>query len=130
MNYINLTSKAVTNSLREVAEYHGYASTRGPHAGKGNVVELALAIGSGEIATILLPDEERSQVIRWLDEQAKTVDDPFLGNVLKSLAKQLHAAVEREYEVEQQEMRSGDVEVIMPPDDAELDLKVVEERKA
>jgi hypothetical protein len=108
--YQDLTSSSVTSGLRKVAEYHGYLSTRGPHSGKGNVVELALAIGSGEIATVLLPDEQRSWAIRWLDEQAKSIDDPFLGEILASISRQIYEAVKREYELEQEEIRSSESE--------------------
>lgn len=77
--------------LRRVAARHGYLASRGPHAGQGDPVELALALGSGELATVLLVDEERLQAIRWLDEQAKvlTQSDPLLAETVKSIANQL-----------------------------------------
>ncbi len=96
--YKDLTSKPVTSALRRVAEYHGYTAQRGPRAGQGNVVELALAIGSGELATVLLPDEQRSMAIRWLNEQAQQVSDLSLAEALKSIADQLYTAVLRESE--------------------------------
>lgn len=97
-----LTAKVITEPLRRVAEYYDYIATRGPHAKKGDVVELAVAIGSGEIALVLLPDEQRSMAIRWLREQAELIVDPSLSQALGSIAKQLDAAAIREYESEEE----------------------------
>jgi hypothetical protein len=98
-----LTSKPVTSMLRKVAEYHGYLATRGPRTGQGDVVELAVAIGTGELATVLLADEQRHMVMRFLNGQAKIVDDFSLAEALESVARQIYASVEREREANKQE---------------------------
>lgn len=79
----------IQDLLKPVAKRHGYSFE-----------ELATALGSGELATVLLPDEQRNAVIRWLDEQAKIVQDGTLAEGLKSLADQLYMAVVLESEME------------------------------
>lgn len=108
MPYRALTSAPIAAMLRRVAARHGYLASRGPHAGQGDPVELALALGNGELATVLLADEERSQAIRWLDEQAKVItqSDPLLAETIKSIANQLYEAVKLEAAVDEEEMRS------------------------
>jgi hypothetical protein len=76
--------------LSGIAKYHNYTS--------GD--RVAEAIASGELATVLLPDEQRSKAIVWLNEQAEVVEDPTLGEALKDIADQLRAAVEREREAD------------------------------
>lgn len=93
-----LTSAPIAAMLRRVAERHNYTAQRGPHAGQGDPVELAIALGTGELATVLLPDEQRTVAIRWLDEQAAIIDNPILAEALKSIADQLHDAVKLENE--------------------------------
>jgi hypothetical protein len=87
----NLTI-AESAALREVALSHGYTATRGPLVKNGqesgNAIELLLAIIAGEVATVLLGDEERAHAIGLLEASG---DD-----VLMSIARQLRAAAERE----------------------------------
>jgi hypothetical protein len=108
--YFRGVSQEEANAIRlqanKVAAYHGYSAERGPTAGAGNAAEMLVAIASGELATVLLPDEQRSMAIRWLDEQSNKVDNFSLAEALQSIAKQLDAAVQREYEAEQEELRS------------------------
>lgn len=108
MPYRALTSAPIAAMLRRVAKRHGYLASRGPHAGQGDPVELALALGNGELATVLLADEERNQAIRWLDEQATllTPSDPLLAETVKSIATQLYEAVKLEAVVDEEELRS------------------------
>lgn len=73
--------------LDTVARYHNYEPD-----------ELLQAIASGELATILLPDEQRSAAIKWLYEQSMQVNDMALNEALASIAKQLEAAAMRESE--------------------------------
>lgn len=99
-----LTSKPVTAMLRKVAEYHGYLAHRGPRTGQGDVVELAVAIGSGELATVLLADEQRDMVMQFLNAQAKIVEDYSLAEALESVARQIDASVQREREANRAEI--------------------------
>jgi len=73
--------------LEDVARYHNYTPN-----------ELLVAIGSGELATVLLPEEQRSMAIRWLTVQSGLADDLTLAEALMSIAKQLEAAAKREEE--------------------------------
>lgn len=60
-----------TNSLRArlnlVAKRHGYTTSRGRGTGQGNLVGLLIAIDTGEVATVLLSDEQRKTAIRELN---------------------------------------------------------------
>jgi hypothetical protein len=103
-----LTSQVVTEPLRHIAEYYGYTAQRGPRAGQGDVVALAVAIGNGEIATVLLSNEQRYLAGTWLFEQAKSVSDPSLSEALASIARQLQAAAKREAETEFDDDESED----------------------
>jgi hypothetical protein len=108
MPYRALTSAPIAAMLRRVAARHGYTASRGSHAGQGDPVALALALGNGELATVLLADEERSQAIRWLDEQAKVLAsaDPLLAETIRSIANQLYEAVKLEAVTDEEELRS------------------------
>lgn len=72
-------------------ELHGYDSAQ----------EMLDAIECGELATVLLPDEQRGWAIEWLNEQAKIVENPFLAEALESIARQLWQAVLRERKAEE-----------------------------
>ncbi len=55
------------------------------------------AIEGGEMACILLPDEQRGAVLRFLEHEMHLIeDDETLKDGLNSLVKQLNASVERE----------------------------------
>lgn len=99
-------ANAMRQRLNQIAAFHGYTSERGPTTGAGNAAELLQAIDSGEVAIVLLGDEQRSIVIRWLDEQSKLVEDIPLADALKNIADQLYAAVKREVETDEEELRS------------------------
>lgn len=85
-------NKAESDVLRAIALHHGYTVTRGPTAKNGaeagNPIELLLAVISGEVATILLGDEERAYAI---DKLMASGDE-----VLVSIGRQLARAAERE----------------------------------
>jgi hypothetical protein len=92
-----LSSAPIQAALRRVAERHGYTSTRGPRAGQGNAIEVILALDSGELATVLLPDEQRWWLIRWLHEQAQQFDEYSMERAaLQALVAQLMDAVQHE----------------------------------
>lgn len=79
--------------MEHVARYHNYTSEQ----------ELIDAIASGEIATVLLGDEQRSMAVQWLKEQATHIIDPSLSEALESIARQLEAAAWREAANESEE---------------------------
>jgi len=85
-------NKAESNALAAIALRYGYTVTRGPTAKDGaeagNPIELLLAIISGEVATVLLGDEERNYAIEKLITSG---DDVF-----KDIAQQLARASARE----------------------------------
>lgn len=84
-------NKAESEALRAIALNHGYTATRGPlvKGGQksGNAIELLLAIISGELATVLLGDDERWRAI-WLLEASGDA-------ILESIARQLRTAADR-----------------------------------
>lgn len=87
-------TKAESDALRAIALQYGYLATRGPTAKDGaetgNPIELILAIISGEVATVLLGDEERLHAINKL----LVMDD----EVLQDIGQQLLSAARREDE--------------------------------
>lgn len=85
----------------EVAARHGYTNARGTNAGKGNVAELVYRIASGEVATVLLSDEERDGAIEALRHFAALPAEEWPGTwpareALGIIAGALEAARERE----------------------------------
>lgn len=96
-------NRTESDALRGIALLHGYTATRGPKVKdgqeSGNPIELLLAIVSGEVATVLLADEERSLLINWLDAQValhQEQKNTQLASAIESLSAQLRAATERE----------------------------------
>lgn len=84
-------NKAESAALREIARRHGYTVTRGPTskdgAEAGNPIELLLCIISGEVATVLLGDEE----MRYAAAKLLASDD----EILQEVGQNLLAAVRR-----------------------------------
>ena len=91
-----VTSAAMQAALRRIAERHGYLAMRGPHAGKGNPSALIQALDSGELATVLMADEERRAAIDELRRHAATLKDIALADALRDLASQLADAATAE----------------------------------
>ena len=91
----NLT-KAENTALAQIALRYGYIATRGPSAKdgqeSGNPIMLLLAIISGEVATVLLDQDERWQAITRLEASG--------DGVLQDIATQLRRAAEREQAIE------------------------------
>ena len=68
----NCLDRAAVNALRSrlnaiAAELGYYANLRSPTAGRGNLPELLIAIDAGEVALVLLPDEQRVEAVAALD---------------------------------------------------------------
>jgi hypothetical protein len=86
-------NKAESAALRHIARSHGYTVSRGPTAKDGaeagNPILLLLAIISGEVATVLMDDEDRRwHAIRLLEAH----DDESL----RDIGGQLRLSAERE----------------------------------
>lgn len=85
-------NKAESDALAAIALRYGYIATRGPSAKAGaeagNPIALLLAIISGEVATVLLDQDERWQAIRTLEATGVPI--------LLDIAAQLRSAAERE----------------------------------
>lgn len=95
-------ANAMRRRLNKIAASYGYRSERGPTNGEGNAAEMLVAIDGGELATVLLPDEQRSAVIAWIESNADSLSNLTAGDGLKSIARQLQAAIEREKEAEEE----------------------------
>ncbi len=87
-------NRAEESSLRTIAERHGYTASTGPHVGKGSASQLMQAIISGEVATVLLGDEDRRWFIQWLESQS--IDNPLYTDIPSSVAAQLRDAAQRD----------------------------------
>jgi|SRR5690606_7109100 len=95
------TQDDVNNFMAElaaIAERHGYTTTRGRGAGRGNVRELLGAINGGEMALVLLSDEERGAAITALRELQGTYPDWIARSAFGVIADALAEAREREEE--------------------------------
>jgi hypothetical protein len=96
-------ANALRLRLNEIAAEFGYTSERGPTAGEGNLTQMLIAIDEGELALVLLPDEQRAWAINWLDEQAAALRENAdswrehsLSDALTTIADALVKAQERE----------------------------------
>lgn len=93
-------NKAESDALAQIALRYGYIATRGPSAKDGaeagNPIMLLLAIISGEVATVLLDQDDRWQAIRLLEAS----DDDILCNI----AAQLRMAARREQVIENEDI--------------------------
>src|SRR5690606_26355407 len=92
---------AAMATFASLAAAHGYLTERGTNAGKGNVAELVYRIASGEVATVLLSDEERDGAIDALRYLRRLPEDEWPGTwpareAFSIIAAALEAARERE----------------------------------
>jgi hypothetical protein len=88
-------TRAFAAQVAEVAASHGYRNHFGQLAGRGNIVAMLRAIESGELATVMLADEQRDYAIRRLRELAPE-QDGITAEAFLSLAGQLDYARQRE----------------------------------
>jgi len=101
-NMTNAQSRALRARLAEISASHGYIAMRGPTAGDGNPASLMAAIANGEMATVLLADDERRRAVhqlRRLAEEWANSDDLLeaeTAEVFTIIADCLSAAAERE----------------------------------
>lgn len=93
---------ALRERLNEVAASFGYTASRGPTAGQGNLAEMLIAIDSGELALVLLPDEQIHNALQVLDRLHR--EDSFHSDWAKDVAASLRAALQRGAESDQGEI--------------------------
>jgi len=110
--YFPLSSPAA-NALRarlnQIAGQMGYTAHAGATTGQGNLAALLQAIDVGEVALVLLADEELARAIPAL-EQLHAADE-FHNSWAGSLAHSLRQALERLHQVDVAELaeyRDGD----------------------
>ncbi len=93
-------SQAEANRLRDqlnkLAAQHGYAASRGRMTERGGGAELLTAIANGEVALVLLADEQRAWAAEWLEEWAGELEHPSLAEALETIAAALRDAMQRE----------------------------------
>ena len=88
-------ANSLRSRLNELARSMGYLAVSGRTVGQGNLAALLVAIDAGEVALVLLPDEQRAMAAAWLREQAEGQPGP-LAEALSTIAASLEAAVDRE----------------------------------
>ena len=76
---------ALRARLNAHAASHGYVATRGPTVGQGNLAEMLVAIDSGELATVLLADEQYAPAIAHLEQ----IDTEWARSIVISLRRSL-----------------------------------------
>lgn len=99
----NRDAKAILATLAEIALAFGYVNHAGPNPGAGNVAELLAAIASGELALVLLPDEQRDYAIDDLALDAQVAEesgDYWRAQTYPVLARALVAARQREQDAD------------------------------
>jgi hypothetical protein len=79
-------------ALRDVAIQHGYIF----NSGEADIDGLVLAIADGKVATIQINENDRRNVVKWLNSQLKGMEDSDLRNAVKQVKDQLRAAMQRE----------------------------------
>lgn len=99
--YSDRFTQAEVNALRSrlnaMAGSFGYIAHRGPTTGQGNLAELLIAIDSGEVALVLLPDEQRSAMVDFLRQvAADSQQSALVTEAAESIAQALEQAIERE----------------------------------
>lgn len=93
---------ALRERLNEIAASFGYTASRGPTAGQGNLTEMLIAIDSGELALVLLPDEQIHNALQVLERLYG--EDAFHNDWAKDVAASLCAALRRGAEADQAEI--------------------------
>jgi len=98
--YFRGLDREQTNALRARlnahAAAHGYYAERGPTAGQGNLAEMLVAIDAGELATVLLADEEFGPALAHLDQ--------LDAGWAKSIASSLRRALDYQAQADEDEL--------------------------
>jgi len=98
------TLAALLLRLAALAAEYGYRTRRGLKAGHGNIAEFLVAIDSGDLATVLLSDEQRDAAMRFLAEESTARLDTTLGGAFEVIGQALADAVARERAAAQREI--------------------------
>lgn len=100
---ITALTDAERSAFRAILIGHGFVT----EGGKAHELEFALSLVSGELATVLLPQENPGRLIEWLEQQATALDasDYWLSQDVAALASQLRDARNRALRIE-----DGDVD--------------------
>ena len=61
---------AILASLTSLAARHSYINSAGPRSRDGNMAELLVAIATGEVRLLFLPDEQQSLAAEHLRQAA------------------------------------------------------------
>jgi len=93
---------ALRARLNVVAASHGYIAHRGPTAGQGALAHLLIAIDAGEVATLLLPDEQINQALDHLD--ALVAQDRWRYEWAADIAGALRVALKRKQAMDAAEL--------------------------
>lgn len=97
-NLDGTAANALRARLNTLAGTLGYTASSGRTKGAGNVAALLQAIDAGEVAVVLLPDEQRGMVAAWLrNEAAAMAANGPLADALAVIAGALEAAADREW---------------------------------
>lgn len=97
---------ALRERLNEVAASFGYTASRGPTAGQGNLAEMLIAIDAGELAMVLLPDEQIHNALVELDRLYQ--EDTFHNEWARDIASSLCASLRRSTEADNAEIDDYD----------------------
>jgi hypothetical protein len=97
---------ALRERLNETAAAFGYTASRGPTAGRGNLAEMLIAIDSGELALVLLPDEQIHNALQMLDRLYQ--EDEFYNAWARDITTALRDALQRGVEAERAEIEALD----------------------
>lgn len=90
-------ANALRSRLNDLAGEFGYIAVAGRTAGRGTLSKLLIAIDSGEVALVLLPDEQRSSMVKFLRQVAADGQrDSLVTEAAESIAQALEQAIERE----------------------------------
>jgi hypothetical protein len=87
---------ALRARLNDLAAGFGYIAHGGPTTGRGNAAELFVAIDGGEVALVLLSDEQRAMVTLFLEQQVDAQPGTALAEALQVIADALVAAAQRQ----------------------------------
>jgi hypothetical protein len=75
----------VRRAFADIAASHGYLATRSKHV-RGSPGALMMAIASGEVITVLLPDEQRTALAQFLRIAANEHPDGIVAEGAGDLA--------------------------------------------
>ena len=97
---------ALRERLNQLAGEFGYTASRGPTTGQGNLAEMLIAIDAGELALVLLPDEQFGPALEVLDGLA--AQDPYRNDWAATVARSLWDALIRQAEADRAEVETDD----------------------